>query len=115
MNIELDSELVYSDNDKYIKTKIKSNGDKINTNLQGKRILKENESYKCLTLILIDSVIRVNKRYYPQTLLEDCKYEIKNKKMENLANDGLDPSSSDESGDGFDNHSDNGSDSESDD
>ena len=35
--------------------------------------------------------------------------------MENLANDGLDPSSSDESGDGFDNQSDNGSDSESDD
>ena len=66
MNIELDSELVYSDNDKYIKTKIKSNGGKTNTNLQGKRILKENGSYKCLTLILINSVIRVNKKYYPQ-------------------------------------------------
>ena len=28
MNIEFDSELVYDDNDKYIKTKVKSYGDK---------------------------------------------------------------------------------------
>ena len=32
MNIEFDSEPVYGDNDKYIKTKIKLHGDKINTN-----------------------------------------------------------------------------------
>ena len=25
---------------------------------------------------MLDSVIKVNKRYYPQTLLEECKYEI---------------------------------------
>ena len=30
MNIEFDSEPVYNDNDKYIKTKIKSYGDKVN-------------------------------------------------------------------------------------
>ena len=59
---------------------------------------------------MLVSVIRVNKKYYPQTLLEDCKYEIKNNKMENLINDDLDPSSSDKS----DNESDNKSDSESD-
>ena len=35
-------------------------GDKINTNFQGKKIPKEN-----------DSVIRANKKYYPQTLLEE--------------------------------------------
>ena len=46
---------------------------------------------------MLDSVITVNKKYYPQTLLEECKYEIKNYKMENLINDDLDPSSSDES------------------
>ena len=33
---------------------------------------------------VIDSVIRVNKKYYPQTLLEECKYVIRKKKMENL-------------------------------
>ena len=31
MNIEFDSEQVYGDNDKYIKTKMKSYGDKMNT------------------------------------------------------------------------------------
>ena len=31
MNIEFDSEHVYGDNDKYIKTKVKSYGDKMNT------------------------------------------------------------------------------------
>ena len=27
---------------------------------------------------MLASVIKVNKKYYPQTLLEECKYEIKN-------------------------------------
>ena len=42
--------------------------------------------------------------------MEECEYEIKKNKMENLINDDLDPSSSYES----DNGSDNGSDNESD-
>ena len=45
MNIEFDSEPVYGDNDKYIKTKIKLYGDKVNTNFQGKKLPKENASY----------------------------------------------------------------------
>ena len=63
---------------------------------------------------MLDSVIRVNKKYYPQTLLEGCKYVIRKNKMENLINDDLDLSSSDESDNKFDNESDNESDSESD-
>ena len=107
MNIVFDSEPVYGNNDKYIKTKINLYGDKINTNCQGKKIPKENASYKCLSLITLDFVIRANKKYYPQTLLEECKYEIKKNKMENLINDDLDPSSSDESNNESDNGSDN--------
>ena len=79
--------------------------DKINTNFQGKKIPKENASYKFLSLIVLDSVVRANKKYYPQTLLEECKYEIKKNKMENLDDD-LDLSSSDESDDGSDNETD---------
>ena len=30
---------------------------------------------------MVDFVIRVNKKYYPQTLLEECKYEIKMTKV----------------------------------
>ena len=31
---------------------------------------KENASYDSLSLIILDSVIRVNRKYYPETLLE---------------------------------------------
>ena len=37
LNIESDSEPVYGDEDKYIKTKIKIYGDRVNTNFQGKK------------------------------------------------------------------------------
>ena len=60
---------------------------------------------------MLDSVIRANKKHYPQTLLDKCKYKIKKNKMENLINDDLDPSSSEES----DNESNNGSDGETND
>ena len=39
---------------------------------------------------MLDSVIEVNKMYYPQMLLGECKYEIKKVKMNNLINDELD-------------------------
>ena len=52
----------------------------------------------------------MNKKYFPQTLLEECKYAERENKMENLINDDLDLSSPDES----DNESDNESNSESD-
>ena len=91
-----------------------TNGDKVNTNFEAKKVPKENASYKCLSLIMLDSVIRVNKQYYPQTLLKECKYEIKKNKMENLINDDLDLSSSDNETDSdSDNEADNESDNES--
>ena len=37
MNIEFEIESLYGDNDKYIKAKIKSYGDKVNTIIQGKK------------------------------------------------------------------------------
>ena len=64
---------------------------------------------------MLDSVITANKKYYPQTLLEECKYEIEKNKMENLVNDDLDPSSSDESDKESDNEFDNETDDETDD
>ena len=55
--------------------------DRGTTNFQGKKVPKENASYKCLSSIMLDSVIRVNKKYCPQTLLEECKYEIRKSKI----------------------------------
>ena len=57
---------------------------------------------------MLDSIIKVNKKYNSQTLSEECKYKTKKTKMENLINDDLESSSSD-------NDSDNDSDNETND
>ena len=48
---------------------------------------------------MLDSVVRIKKKYYPQKLLEECKYKIKKSKTENLIDDQLEPSSSDDEAD----------------
>ena len=35
----------------------------------------------CITCITIDSVMRMEKKHYPQFYLEECKYRIKKTKM----------------------------------
>ena len=64
---------------------------------------------------MLDSVIRVNEKYYPQTFLEECQYVIRKNKMGNLTNDDLDLSSSDESDSESDNESDKETDNDTDD
>ena len=59
---------------------------------------------------MLDPVIRANKRYYPQKLLEECKCKINRNKVKNLINDDFDLSSSQELDSEFENGSDNGSD-----
>ena len=55
---------------------------------------------------MVHSIIRVSKKYYPQKLLEECKYEIKKTEMENRINDNLDLSlSGNENGNESDNES----------
>ena len=68
---------------------------------------------------MLYSVVKVNKNYYCQTVLEECKYEVKKTKMDTFTNDDLESSSSDnetESDNEFDNESksDNETDNESD-
>ena len=54
---------------------------------------------------MVDSVIKAKKKYYPQALFEECKYESKKTKMEHLIEDVLEKNSSDESGSESDNDS----------
>ena len=82
LNIKFDSEPVYGDNDKYIKTKIKIYNDSMITNFQGKKMPKEKATCKRLSIIMLDSVIKAKKKYYPQTLLKECKYQTERIKME---------------------------------
>ena len=55
---------------------------------------KEKEPCKCLS-IMIDSIIKANKKYYLQTLLEECKYIQEKIKTENYIDEDLEKSESD--------------------
>ena len=65
------------------------------TNFHNKKMPKEKAPCKCSSMIMLDSIIKANKKYYPETLLEECKYEQKRIKIENLIDDGLEKSESD--------------------
>ena len=95
MKINFESKPVYGDHDKYIKTKIKMYAGSIITNFHNKKMPKEKAPCKCLSIIMIDSVIKANKKYYPQTLLEECKYIQEKIKIENYINEDLENSESD--------------------
>ena len=96
---KFDSEPVYGD--KYIKTKIKSYNNDIRTNFHGegnsRKVPKENCLYKCLSLIPLDFVIKMGKKYYPQTFLEECKCKLTKKKIEDLITDDFDSNSESDS------------------
>ena len=57
--------------------------------------------------MLITNNVTVNKKYYPQRLLEECKYAVRKNKIENLINDDLNLSSSVESDNESDSETDN--------
>ena len=42
---------------------------------------------KCLSITMLESVVKAKKKYYPQTLLEEWKYEPRKIKLENLLDD----------------------------
>ena len=80
--MNFNSEPIYDDNDKYIKTKIKIYGSRVNTNFQGRKMPKEKVPCTSLSIIMLDSAVKAKKKYYPQTFLEECKHEPKKTKME---------------------------------
>ena len=92
MKINFESKSAHRDDDKYIKTKIKTYAGSIITNFHNKKMPKEKAPCKYLSIIMIDSVIKANKKYYPQTLLEECKYIQEKIKIENYINEDLENS-----------------------
>ena len=72
MIIYFESKPAYGDGDKYVKTKIKMYKDSLFTNFHSKKIPKEDAPHKCLSIIILDSVIKTNEKRYPQTFLEEC-------------------------------------------
>ena len=57
----------------YLKTEIKFCGAKLNTNVNNDQMPKEGFYCICLSVILIDSVFKMSKSYYPQVILEEYK------------------------------------------
>ena len=98
LKIEFNS-TVYGDVDKYLKTKIKIYGASVSTNFQDKNMPKEKAPRNCLSMIMQGSVIKAKKKSNPQTLLEKCKYEQKEIKIENFIDDDLEKSLSDSEAD----------------
>ena len=88
MSIDFESKTTYGDDDdKYIKTKIKTYKDSITTNFYNKngskKIPEEKVPHKCLSIIILDSIIYAYEKYYPQIFLEECKYVKENIKTKN--------------------------------
>ena len=70
LRIDFESKHVYGDDDKYIKTKTKIYEDNMSTDFHNKKMPKEKATCKYLSIIMLHSVIKANKKYYPKTLLE---------------------------------------------
>ena len=69
-DIKVHSELVYEE--KYIKAKVREFDGVIKTNFLGNKVPKENMHYICIVCLTIDSVVRMDKKNYPQVYLEEC-------------------------------------------
>ena len=67
------SELVYDN--KYIKTKIKIYDNKTKTDFYSNKIPEDNEYCTYLSVILLDSVVKIDDNYYPQIFLGECKLQ----------------------------------------
>ena len=77
------------DDNKHNKTKIKIYNNRINTNFHSNKVSKDNKCCVSLSAILLHSVFKIGKYYYPQIFLEECKYAVKKKKIMNAINEEL--------------------------
>ena len=94
MKIDFNTKTTYGDgDDKYIKTKIKTYKDNITTNFYNKKgskkVPEEKIPHKCLSIIILDSVLYAYEKYHPQIFLEECKYAKENIKTKNYIDNEL--------------------------
>ena len=92
-DMRLNSDVIYSDN--YIETKVKDS--KICVTIFSENISsppppppQEQIEYICIPYITIDSILKIENKYYPQVYLEQSKYKKKERKMINLIDYELD-------------------------
>ena len=84
LGIKFHSEPIYEK--KYWKAKVREFEGEIRTNFLDNGTPKENMYYTCIACITINSVMKMNKKNYPQVYLEECKYKIKKTQMPRFIN-----------------------------
>ena len=94
MKIDFNTRPTYGDDDdKYIKARIKTYKDSITTNFYNKngskKIPEEKVPHKCLSIIILDSIIYTYEKYYSQIFLEECKYAKEKIKTNNYTDEEL--------------------------
>ena len=67
-------------NEKYIKIKVKEFNGVVNTNFWSDKVPKEGVHHTCMACISINSVMKMEKKNYPQFYLEERKFKTKKKK-----------------------------------
>ena len=89
-NIKLNALPVYDD--KYIKAKIRTFGDKVYTNFRGLDVPEDDKECESFTVISIDSLLVYDKKYYLQVYLDNCAYKTNcavNKQMADYLGENL--------------------------
>ena len=66
--------------DKYVCCKLKTFGGVVWSTFSDDVVPVEKQCYLCIAAIEIDSVLKVDKKVYPQAYLEQCKYKLKKRK-----------------------------------
>ena len=72
---------------KYLVAKLKIFDIKIRTTFTNNAILIERNHYICIPAIDVASVLKIDKRVFPQAYLEQCKYKLKKRKHVNFIDD----------------------------
>ena len=88
-------------NDKYISAKLKIFRKKNLTTFNNNIVPAEKNHYICIPAIDIDSVLKIDKKMYPQAYLEQCKYKLRKKRILNFIDSVIIDDDSD-SDDGYD-------------
>ena len=85
--IRLNSDVTYDD--KYLKTKVKT-FENVKTLFSNNIIPKEGVECGCIPCISLDSILKIEKKSYPQIYLKQCKYKVKQRKIKNFIDYELD-------------------------
>ena len=75
LNIKFHSQPIYEN--KYLKAKVREFDGNIKINFLGNNVPEENTYYTCIACITLDSVLKMDKKSYPQVYLEERQYKVK--------------------------------------